>query len=119
MKLVYEFSEEEFVRVCSIKVCRNRTTVFEDLYESICYFLNSPIDECGSIKEIKHKYKYKSEYYDKHMSLSEYKDQGYLELYYPSIDLYSDKDTPLDIDEVCLPKFIKLVGINYGGGIKK
>lgn len=117
MKLVYEFTEEDFAQVCSDKIAQSGATIFGALYASLCQFLDSPIDELGVINEIQHRYK--TEYYDKHLSLPEHIDNGCLELYYPSIDLYSDKESPLEIEEVRFPGFIKLESIKYGGGIKK
>ena len=115
--MVYKFSEEDFVKVCSEKITETGTTIFEGLYASLCQFLDSPVDELGVINKIQHRYK--TECYDKHLSLPEYIDNGCLELYYPSIDIYSDKETPLDIEGVRFPDFIKLESIKYGDGIKK
>lgn len=115
--LNYEFSEESFVQVCAENLKRHGTTVFEDVYESLCHFLSSPIDEFNIIRDIQHKYK--TEYYDKNLSLPEYIENGFLELYYPSIDLYSDKETLLDVDGVHLPSFVKLIDIKYAGDVKK
>lgn len=117
MKLVYVISEEDFVHTCADKVARSGATLFEDIYESLCQFLITPIDEEGVIKEVRNRYK--PEYYDKHLSLREYINNGKLELYYPSVDLYSDKDTPLDVDEVIFLSFIKIESFSYGGGVKK
>lgn len=117
MKLIYQISEDDFVHCCTEKVIRPGTTLFEDIYESLSQFLVSPIDEKGVIKEVQNRYK--PECYDKHLSLQEYISHGGLDLYYPSIDLYSDKETPLNIDGVIFPDFIKLKNIEYGGGVKK
>lgn len=111
MKLAYVISEEDFVHTCAEKIARSGTTILEDIYESLCQFLITPVDEEGVIKEVQNRYK--PEYYDKHLSLPEYINNGKLELYYPSIDLYSDKDTPLDVDEVIFPSFIKIESFNY------
>lgn len=117
MNLTYDFSEEDFVEECSSRACRERTTLFEDIYESLCHFLSSPIDTAGVITDIKHQYK--SEHYDKHRALTEYLDSGGFEIYYPKMDIYSDISSPLNIEEVVLPGFIRLESIKYGGGIKK
>ena len=118
MRLYFKFSENDFVRVCAEKIIRNGTTIFEDVYDALCHFLSLPIYELGIINDIRHRYK--SEYYDNSLSLPEYIGHGSLELSYPSIDLYSDKDVHLDVDEVNFPEFIKLKDIysNYGG-VKK
>lgn len=117
MRLIYKFSEDDFIRVSSDMLKRAGTTVFEDLYASLCHLLSSPVDELGVVNEVKHRYK--PEYYDKNLSLPEYIENGFLEFYYPSIDFYSDKDNPIDIEGVKLPGFIKIKSIEYGDGVKK
>jgi hypothetical protein len=117
LKLVYDFTEEEFISYCIGKVQRNGTTIFEDIYDAISYYLSYPVDTCRVITQIKHHYK--TEYYDSHLSLSEYIENGFIEFYYPSMELYSKKEKPLTIEEVCLPKFISQQSIKYGGGVKK
>ena len=117
MKLVYDFTEEEFINYCIGKVQRNGTTIFEDLYDALSHYLSYPVDTSKVITQIKHRYK--TEYYDSHLSLAEYIENGFIEFYYPSMELFSKKDKPLNIEEVCLPSFISQQSIKYGGGIKK
>ena len=90
MKLVYDFSEDEFIEICASNVQRNGTTIFEDIYEAIAHFLSSPAEPRSIITQIKHRYK--CEYYDKHLSLDDYLNNGFIEFYYPSMELYSEKE---------------------------
>ncbi len=117
MELIYEFTEENFIDVCSKNLARKRTTVFEDIYKSLCHFLNFPSGIINVIKEIKHKYKIES--YDSHLSLPDYICNEGLALPYIEFELSSDKKTPLDIKNIHLPKFLELQNIQYGGGIKR
>ena len=117
MKLVYNFTEKEFINYCVAKIQRNGTTIFEDIYEAISHYLSYPVDDYEVITQIKHRYKI--EYYDLHLSISEYIENGFIEFYYPSMEIYSKKETPLNIEEVCLPSFISQQSIKYGGSVKK
>ena len=115
MELRYEFSEDDFLKLCLKNLERNKTTVSEDLYEALSYFLSTP----DSISIIDAKHKYKIEYYDDHLSLKEYIDKGKLTLPYVSFDLTTDKDTDLEITDIILPPFVQLDRLQYGGGITK
>lgn len=117
MELIYDISENEFINNCADKIIRSGTTIFEDIYESLSKYLISPIDDKRIIIQIINHYK--TESYDEHLSLLEYINKGFLGIYYSSIDLYTKKDNPLNIEIVKFPKFLKLENINYGGGIKK
>lgn len=117
LRLAYDFTEEEFINYCVGKIQRNGTTIFEDIYEAISHYLSYPVDTCEVITQIKHRYKI--EYYDSHLSLSEYIENGFIEFYYPSMEIYSRKERPLNIEEVYLPNFISQQSIKYGGGVKK
>ena len=117
MELIYDISENDFINTCADKICRSGTTIFEDMYESLSQYLIFPRDDKRIINEIINHYK--TEYYDEHLSFLEYINKGCLEIYYPSIDLYSNKENPLNIEMVKFPDFLKLENINYGDGIKK
>lgn len=115
MKLVYDFTEDEFVNLCVNNVRRNGTTIFQDIYEALSHFLSLPADPKKIIDQIKHSYKY--EYFDKNLALNEYNENGFIEFYYPSMEVYSSIENPLNIKEVILPRFIKQLGIEYGDGV--
>lgn len=117
MKLIYEFSEDEFISYCVHKIQRDNTTIFEDIYEAVAYFLSSPVDSESIFFDVKHQYN--SEYYDKHLSLTEYIENGFIEFYYPTFDLYSKIEHTFDIEDVYLPNFINLLSFNYGDGVTK
>ena len=42
MELIYDFSEEYFLELCLKNLARKKTTVFEDLYETIRHFMSTP-----------------------------------------------------------------------------
>ncbi len=117
MKLIFDFTEEKFVDLCARNVQRKGTTVSQDLYEAIAYFLSTSFDQGLNITEIKHTYRIES--YDKHLSLQDYLRQGFIEFYYPKIDVYSKKKHPLAIDTVVLPDFIRLISVSYGFGASR
>lgn len=114
MKLVYDFTQAEFVDRCRQNFARSKTTVFEDIYQALCLFLNTPIDPDNRITKVKHRYSY--EHYDPNLSLIDYIEKGFIEFYYPDIDYYSAKDDVLEVSEVLLPPFIQLEHIKYGSG---
>ena len=77
MNLIFDFSEENFIELCSKNIQRHNTTIFQDIYEALVYFLNiQSVDTQLNISEIKHFYK--TEYYDKHLSLKDYIDNGFI-----------------------------------------
>jgi len=115
VELQYEFSEDDFLALCLKNLERNKTTVSEDLYEALSYFLSAP----DSISIIDAKHRYKIEYYDDHLSLKEYIDKGLLALPYVSFDLSSDKNTDLEVTDIILPPFVQLNRVQYGRGITK
>jgi len=115
MELTYSFSEEEFLKVCLQNLERKKTTIVEDLYEALSYFLNTP----DSILLTNVKQKYHSEYYDDKLSLKEYINAGKLTFPYVHLELNSDKATDLAITEINLPPFILLRGIQYADGVTK
>lgn len=117
MELVYDFSENEFVQSCTDRIVNSDATIFEGVFSTLSHFLRSPKNERGEIQEIRNKDEY--EYYDKGLSLPDYIQRGFLEIYYSSLDVYSEKETPLTIDSVHLPSFLRLEPISYGGGVRK
>lgn len=77
MELIYDFSEEYFLELCLKNLARKKTTVFEDLYETIRHFMSTP--DSIVITDVKHRFH--PEYYDAHLSLQEYIDvNGILKL---------------------------------------
>ncbi|WP_180063564.1 hypothetical protein [Acinetobacter sp. YH16042] len=115
MELQYKFSEDEFLVLCQEYLGREKTTVFEDLYEALIHFFSTP--DSISITEIKQNYTFG--YYDDHLSLKEYIDKGKMIIPYLQFELISDKDIDLDVTEVKLPSFIILCDFLYGGGITR
>ena len=113
MELEYNFSENDFVSLCLENLNRSKTTVSQDLCEALQHFLSTP----SSVLVSEVKYCYKHEFYDEHLSLKEYRDQGKLALPYIQFDLSSSKDVALDITDIKLPSFIKLTHVLYGGGV--
>lgn len=55
VELRYKFSEDDFLILCLKNLERKKTTVSEDLYEALSYFLSAP--DSISIIDAKHKYK--------------------------------------------------------------
>ena len=41
MNLVFNFSEQDFISLCSQNIQRLNTTIFQDIYASLVYFLNT------------------------------------------------------------------------------
>lgn len=115
MELLYGFSEDEFLALCQKNLVRKKTTVFEDLYEALIYFLGTP--DTVLITDVRHRYN--NEYYDDHLSLKEYIDKGRVILPYVTFDLCSDKDTDLDVTDIKFPPFVQLNKFQYGGGVTK
>lgn len=118
MNLIFDFSEEKFIKLCSKNIQRNNTTIFQDIYEALIYFLNiQSVDTQLNISEIKHSYK--TEYYDKYLSLKEYIDNGFIDFYYLKIDIYSLKEHSISFNKITLPNFLKLNQFDYGFNTKK
>ncbi len=115
MELRYGFSEDDFLSLCQKNLERNKTTVFEDLYEAITHFLGSP--DSVTLTDVRHINN--NEYYDDHLSLKEYIDKGKVILPYVTFELSSDKDTDLEVTDIKFPHFMQLNKIKYGGGITK
>ena len=118
MNLIFDFSEEKFIKLCCKNIQRNNTTIFQDIYEALIFFLNiQSVDTQLNISEIKHSYK--TEYYDKHLSLKEYIDNGFIDFYYLKIDIYSLKEHSISFNKITLPNFLKLNQFDYGFNTKK
>lgn len=118
MNLVFSFSEQDFISQCSKNIQRLKTTIFQDIYETLVYFLSTEtIDSKFNLSEIKHSYI--AAYYDKHLSLEDYIDNGYIEFYYPQFDIYPSKEHNIDFDKITLPSFLTLKNFEYGFDIKK
>ncbi len=115
MELRYKFSEDEFLELCQENLEREKTTVFEDLYEALIHFFSTP--DSVLITDIKHNYPF--EYYDDHLSLKEYIDKGKMIIPYLQFELHSDKVTDLEVTDVKLPSFILLCDFLYGGGVTR
>lgn len=113
MELEYNFSENDFVSLCLENLKRSKTTVSQDLCEALQHFLGTPSSVL--VSEVKHCYKH--EFYDEHLSLKEYRDQGKLALPYVQFDLSSSKNVDLEITDIKLPSFINLTHFQYGGGV--
>lgn len=113
MLLRYKFSEDDFIALCLKNLERDKTSVFEDIHDALIHFFSVP--ESFVINSFKHKYSY--EYYDAHLSLKDYMDQGKLQLPYLEFELSVDKDTDLEITEVFVPDFVHLNDFQYGGGV--
>ncbi|AUX86427.1 hypothetical protein C3F34_10455 [Acinetobacter sp. ACNIH2] len=113
MELRYEFSEDDFLSLCQKNLERKKTTVCEDLYETLRHFLSTP--DSVVITDVRHRFY--PEYYDEHLSLKEYIDKGQIILPYVEFDISSDKDIDLEVTDIKIPPFVKLGNIHYGGGI--
>lgn len=113
MELRYKFTEDDFLAVCHKNFGRSKTTVFEDLYDTIRHFLSTP--DSVVITDVRHRFY--PEYYDGYLSLQEYIDKGKLVLPYVEFDMSSDKDTDLEVTDIKIPSFITLNDIQYGGGV--
>lgn len=115
VELRYEFSEDDFLALSLKNLERKKTTVSEDLYETLSHFLSTP--DSVVITDVRHRYY--NEYYDDHLSLKEYINKGQMIFPYVEFDLSSDKDIDLDVTEINFPPFVKLNNLQYGGGITK
>lgn len=113
MELRYRFTEDDFLILCHKNLGRKKTTVFEDLYETIRHFLSTP--DSVVITDVRHKFP--PEYYDGHLSLQEYIDKGKLVLPYVEFDMSSDKDTDLEVTDIKLPSFVTLKDFQYGSDV--
>ncbi|WP_312331374.1 hypothetical protein [Acinetobacter variabilis] len=113
MELRYEFSEDDFIALCLKNLERKKTTVCEDLYETLRHFLSTPASVV--ITDVRHKIY--PDYLDEYLSLKEYIDKGKLVLDYVEFELCSDKDTDLEVTDIKIPLFVKLNNFQYGGGI--
>ena len=120
MKLDYEFTESAFVKRCAENIKRSNTTINQDILQAIAYFLSNPKDPKNIITDIKHPYG--DDFTDmnhERYSLPVYIEAGYLELYYVSIDIYTDIKHPVKVVTVLLPDFIQMESIEYGGNVKR
>lgn len=117
MKLAFGFSDEHFIELCVKNTQRKKSTVIQDIHDAFLSALSSSVDPKSQITNIKHSSK--SEYHDKDLSLIDYFNNGYIDLYYPKIEVFSEKDKALSIEEVVLPNFIKLNKVSYGSGVTK
>lgn len=113
MELRYEFSEDDFLALCLKNLERKKTTICEDLYETLKYFLSTP--DSVAITDVKHR-SY-PEYYDDHLSLKEYINKGQMILPYVEFIISSDKGTDLEVTDIKIPPFVKLNNFQYGEGI--
>lgn len=113
MELRYEFSEDDFIALCLKNLERKKTTVCEDLYETLRHFLSTP--DSVVLTDVRHRFY--PEYYDDHLSLKEYIDKGQIILPYVEFDISSDKDIDLEVTDIKLPSFVKLNNFQYGEGI--
>ena len=113
MELLYEFSEDDFLALYLKNFERKKTTVCEDIYETLKHFLSTP--DSVVITDVRHRFY--PEYYDDHLSLKEYIDKGKMILPYVEFDLSSDKDIDLEVTDIKIPPFVKLNNFQYGEGI--
>lgn len=113
MELRYEFSEDDFLALCLKNLERKKTTICEDLYETLKYFLSTP--DSVAITDVKHRFY--PEYYDDHLSLKEYINKEQMILPYVEFIISSDKGTDLEVTDIKIPPFVKLNNFQYGGGI--
>lgn len=115
MEFRYRFTEDDFRALCHKNLGRKKTTIFEDLYETIRHFLSTP--DSVVITDVKHRFH--PEYYDGYLSLQEYIDKGKLVLPYVEFDMSSDKDTDLEVMDIKFPSFVTLNDFQYGGGVSE
>ena len=113
VELRYEFSEDDFLALCLKNIERKRTTICEDINETLRHFLSTPASVV--VTDVRHKFY--PEYLDDHLSLKEYIDKGKFILHYVEFDLSSYKDTDLEVTDIKIPPFVKLNDFQYGGGI--
>lgn len=114
MLLQYKFSEDDFIALCLKNLERHKTSVVEDICDTLKYFFSLP----DSIPITGFKFKYQYDYYDPHLSLNEYIDKG-LQLPYFEYELCADKDIDLEVTALSIPNFIQLNAVEYGGGVRE
>ena len=117
MPLYFSFEEDEFVSLCAKNTQRESSTIFEDIYHAFVHLFNQSINPELKATEVVHKYK--TEYYDKHLTLDDYINLGQIEFPYPKVVICSGKEKIIYVDEVWLPKFILQDTFSYIGGVKK
>ena len=103
MNLVFNFLEEEFICLCANNIQRQKTTIYQDVYEAIAHFISIDFCSDSNITEIKHIERYQDEY----LSITNYINQGFIQIYYLGIDVFSKKEYQLKINNIILPNFIK------------
>jgi hypothetical protein len=104
VNLVFNFLEEEFICLCANNIQRQKTTVYQDIYEAITHFISTHFCSDSNITKIKHIERYQDEY----LSITNYINQGFIEIYYLGIDIFSEKEYQLKINNIILPNFIKI-----------
>lgn len=117
MKLSFTFTEDDFVDLCAKYVSREKTTIFQDLYDAIKYFVSPK--HCVELNLLEIKHSYTTEYYDAQLSLHDYALKGFLSFPYPRIDISLPKDYTDSIESVLLPSFLDLANVDYGYGVFK
>jgi len=104
VNLVFNFLEEEFICLCANNIQRQKTTIYQDICEAITHFISTHFCSDSNITEIKHI----EQYHDEYLSITNYINQGFIEIYYLRIDVFSKKEYQLKINNIILPNFIKL-----------
>ncbi len=105
MKLIIEFSLEDFINQCIFNINRINTTIFDDLYHSIIHFINPDNDLNKILTKITHKYK--TNYDDLPLSLDEYIENEGITFENLIMEIYYPKESISDIDDIILPDFLQ------------
>lgn len=114
--LEFNFTKEEFILECCKNITSSTNTIADDIYYSFIPFIAPSFSNNKNIQKIKHKHN--NNYYDKFLSLQDHIDMGSLILHYNNFTIYSEKEEILNVIELQLPSFIKLIPIKYCDGIK-
>lgn len=114
--LEFNFTKEDFILECCKNITSSTNTIADDLYYSFISFIAPSFSNNNNIQEIRHKYNNNN--YDRFLSLQDYIDSDSLTLHYNKFTIYSEKEEILNVNELQLPSFIKLIPIKYCDGIK-
>lgn len=112
MDLIYNFEKESFIQKFIEFSGKSNTTIYENIFESLKYFLIKP--ENPTLHFINISVSNSVSFYDKYISLKEYIEKDNLDIYYTKIDLYTELENPFNVERIILPDFIEMKSIFYG-----
>jgi hypothetical protein len=100
-----EYPKDEFIKLCVNRITENKQTIEKSLHDCIEYIFNMWGKKYDFF--VSAKYKYSFEHHDMHLSLKEYINEGYMQLWYGEIIIECIKNTVFETLIIKLPKYIK------------